>query len=171
VDLVDDLPARTQRNTGQPASQLLAELANIIAARARRAGSAARELNRPPPTPSTGWTRDLTTQAAALDLAAAHQTVAADQARPGAPTTRPSTTRPPPTSTSINSPPTGPSCTPPPAPSTTRWPAKTSPKRAAIAAVDNLPARRPAPVAPSGRAGPRPGPTRSAQLTSRPPSR
>jgi len=173
VDLVDDLPARKQNTTGQLASQLLTELANITAARARRADSAARELNRPPPTPSTGWTRDLTAQAAALDRAAAHRTVAADQARAGAAD-----------DVTVDD---------PAAPhldqhqlAADRAELRTTTAaagqnalagrdlteaRAAIAAVNTLPARRPAPVAPSGPAGPRPGPTRGAQPTSRPPSR
>lgn len=171
MDLVDDLPARKQNTTGQLASQLLTELANITAARARRADSAARELNRPPPTPSTRWTRDLTAQAAALDRAAAHQTVAADQARAGAAD-----------SATVDD----------PAPhlgehqlAAGRAELHTAAgaqqnalagqdlteARAAIAAVNTLPARRPAPVGPTGPAGHRPPPARGAQPTSRPPSR
>lgn len=165
MDLVDDLPARKQNTTGQLASQLLTELANITAARARRADSAARELNRPPPTPSTRWTRDLTAQAAALDRAAAHQTIATDQARAGAAD-----------NATVDN---------PAAPHLDQHqPAAAAgaqqnalagqdltEARAAIAAVNTLPARRPAPVAPSGPAGPRPAPTRGAQPTTRPPSR
>jgi len=170
VDLVDDLPARTQQNTGQLASQLLTELANITAARARRADSAARELNRPPP--STRWTRDLTAQAAALDRAAAHQTVASDQARAGGAD-----------DAAVDDPAT------PHLGEHQRAVGRTelhitagaqqnvlagrdlTEARAAVAAVNNLPARRPAPVAPTGPAGPRPGRPRGAQPTTRPPSR
>jgi len=170
VDLVDDLPARTHHTTGQLASQLLTELANITTARARRADSAARELNRPPP--STRWTRTLTTQATTLDRAAAPTKRSPPTSpAPGPPTTRPSTTRPPPTSTSINSPPAEPSRTPPAAQQNTLADQDLTEARAAIAAVNTVPTRRPTPVAPTGPAGHRPAPTRGAQPTTRPPSR
>lgn len=164
MDLVDDLPARTQHTTGQLASQLLTEFANITAARARRADSAARELNRPPP--STRWTRDLTAQAAALDRAAAHQTVATHPARAGAAD-----------DVTVDDP-----ATPhldqhqPAAAAGAQQNALAgqdlTEARAAIAAVNNtLPARRPAPVAPTDPADGRPAPTRGAQPATRPPSR
>ncbi len=172
MDLVDDLPARKQ-NTGQLASQLLTELANITAARARRADSAARELNRPPPTPSTGWTRDLTAQAAALDRATGHRTVATHPARDGAAD-----------NAAVDDPATPHldqhrraadraelHTTTTAAQQNVLAGRDLTEARAAVAAVNNLPARRPALVAPSGPAGPRPGPTRGAQPTSRPPSR
>jgi len=172
VDLVDDLPARKQNTTGQLASQLLTELANITAARARRADSAAHELNRPPPTPSTGWTRALTTQAAALDRATGHRTVATNQARAGA------------ADNAAVDDPAAPHLgehqlaaggaelhTTAAAGQNALTGQDLTEARAAIAAVNTLPARRPAPVAPTGPAGPRPAPTRSAQPTSRPPSR
>jgi len=170
VDLVDDLPARKQNTTGQLASPLLTELANITAARARRADSAARELNRPPP--STRWTRDLTAQAAALDRAAAHQTVATDQARAGAAD-----------SATIDDPATpqlgehqlaagrAELHTTAGAQQNALAGQDLTETRAAIAAVNTLPARRPTPVAPTGPAGHRPPPTRGAQPTTRPPSR
>ncbi len=163
MDLVDDLPARTQRNTGQLASQLLAELANITAARGRRADSAARELNRPPP--STRWTRDLTTQAAAPDRAAAHRTVADDHTRAeGA------------DSATVDDPATPhldehQPATAAGAQQNALAGQDLAEARAAIAGVNTLPARRPAPVAPTGPAGLRPAPTRGAQPTTRAPSR
>jgi len=163
VDLVDDLPARKQNTTGQLASQLLTELANITAARARRADSAARELNRPPP--STRWTRDLTTQAAALDRTAAHRTVATDQARAGA-ADNPTIDDPATPHLNQHQPATAAG-----AQQNALAGQDLTEARAAIAAVNTLPARRPAPVGPTGPAGHRPPPTRSAQPTSRPPSR
>lgn len=170
MDLVDDLPARKQNTTGQLASQLLAELANITAARARRADSAARDLNRPPP--STRWTRDLTTQAAALDRAAAHQTVATAQARAGAAD-----------NTTVDDPATphldeqqlaagrAELHTTAAAQHNALAGQDLTEARATIAAVNTLPARRPAPIAPTGPAGHRPAPTRGTQPTTQPPSR